>query len=128
MASSSNLTRKLTAITAATTNDAAHIDIPYPCRVLSVDWSILPTAYATGDYIIAEVAVVSVGQQVTNDAQGIISECVYALSTAVGSIGQNHEVQSINVQLPAGTRVYLHVYQNGTSNTRSIAILTVQPL
>ena len=113
-------TRSLYAATAASTNDAAHIDITVDAWIIGIDWAISVAAGATGDRVDTECSVQSVAAATTNDGMGIISRCsyCYTVTTSGATVPVNKFVGPTKLYLPAGTRVYLHTTQAGTSSTR----------
>lgn len=124
------LTRKIYGASAASTNDLAHIDIGYRCRVIGFQFNIVAPGAAASDACHAQVSVASVNSILTNDPQGVIAELglTYIMVTS-GASAQNasSSISGLNLVLPAGTRVYLHTIQTGTSVTRCTCILYLEP-
>jgi hypothetical protein len=131
MRNSQTLVRRMYAASSSTTNDLAHIDLPFACLLVAIDISIQPTVWANSDAVTAELSVSSVGAPITNDAQGILANCAYSyqFTTSGGAqTGVNKTINGIAILLPAGTRVYLHSLQNGTSATRITINLHLLPV
>jgi len=123
---SSAITRALYGSSTATTNDLAHFDIPYACRIVGIDLTITALAVTTGDSIRIECSTMSAGQLTTNDAQGVIAR---AGQNTVGSAAfTNKFIGPTAIALPAGTRVYLHCVQTGTNATLTSCVLHIVPL
>jgi hypothetical protein len=122
------IVRSIYASSAATTNDLAHIDIGYSCKVVGVAVLLDPTALAAYDAVLLEVSTASTGQQATNDAQGVIARSAYRVgTTTVGFPFSGSSWQGpMAIDIPAGTRIYIHTVQAGTSATRCSILLHLQ--
>lgn len=124
------ITRKLYGSSTATTNDLAHIDLPFGMFLVGLGIDIVPTGPSNTDALIAEVSVSSNGQQNVNDAQGVLGNASYAaalITSGIANIAVNTWNAAIAVFLPAGTRVYLHTYQVGTNATKVLVNLHFLP-
>jgi hypothetical protein len=124
------ITRKLYGSSTATTNDLAHIDLPFACRLIGVQMGVIPAAVSNSDSVKLEVSTASVGQVTTNDAQNVLCMAFFAYTLATSGAtqpGVNSFVGPLSMALPAGTRVYLHTVQSGTNATGCTAILHLQP-
>jgi hypothetical protein len=128
----STLTRKLYGSSAATTNDLAHIDIGYRCRLVGflLAMGVVDAAAAAHDECIMQISVASVGSISVNDPQGVLAEMdltTLLVTTGASNRQGNLAVSGLSIILPAGTRVYMHTYQVGTVATKCTAILYLEP-
>ena|SRR5438874_13012242 len=112
--------RRLTGLSTATTNDLAHIDFPVNGYITAMFVSILPASYASGDTVDVEISTSSTSQTTTNDAIGIIAHADFGGTVVTsGAIAPtNAFIGPCKIPVRAGTRLYLHTAQVGTSSTR----------
>ena len=123
--------RRLYASTTATTSDAAHIDIPYGCRIVGLDLTSTAAVGANGDQTVLEISTASIGQPQLSDAGGILANLgmSYVLATnGAANLSANKYVGPTGITLPPATRIYLHVYQVGSSATKHYCNLHLQPI
>lgn len=119
------------AATSSTANDLAHIDLPFACLLVAVQLAIQPTAWANNDAVTVELSLSSVGAPITNDAQGVLATACYSYeftTSGAAQTGVNSNISGMAILLPAGTRVYMHSLQAGTSSTRLFANLHMLPV
>lgn len=123
------IVRSIYASSATTTNDLAHIDIGYSCKLVGVSTVIDPTTLVALDAVLLEVSTASTGQQTTNDAQGVLARTNYragANTNSVAAPAPTSWAGPMAIDIPAGTRVYIHSLQNGTTPTRVSVLLHLQ--
>lgn len=116
-------TRSLYAASAASTNDLAHIDVLVNSTLVAVDMSIDSAVPTAADRLALELSTASVAQSTTNDAQGILAITPFTCATAVGQFSANNFKSPMSIFIPAGTRIFLHTTQTGTTSTRCRATL-----
>lgn len=113
------ITRRIFGTTTGSTNDLAHIDIPYDAWLTAIILGIAPSAFTTADRVYCEISTSSVGQSATNDALGILGhgELAGVVVTSGSIVGVTIVVAPIRLWIPRGTRIYMHTAQNGSSST-----------
>lgn len=126
----STLTRKIYGSSTSTTNDLAHLDIGYRCRLVAMSLVLSEATPGTTDNCRAQLSVASTGSLAVNDPQGVLAEAAvgFILSTSgVGNPTANFSLTGLSIILPAGTRIYLHTLQVGTAATTISGLLFLEP-
>lgn len=124
------ITRRIYGSSTATTNDLAHIDVGYRCRLVGYLLSLTSLAIINTDSVRMQLSVSSVGALTTNDPQGVLAELsnnYFVTTSGGGNMAVISTLSGLAIVLPAGTRVYIHTLQVGTSACACVAILYLEP-
>lgn len=116
------VSRQLYSAITATTQGTVYFDIPYNTTVRAIQFAIASTGTVTGDWLHAEVTLSPSAQTAVNDAQGVLAVASLSAVTSLQTDASLNATLPVNIQLKAGTRIYLNATENGSSTwvTRAV--------
>lgn len=105
----------------ATIDTSVNIIVPEDGRLTGVDWMVAGDTDADGEYVLAELSMLSSTSYTQHDSRGVLSHD--RLQVGVAGPGYDNRFIPFNLPFEAGERIYLHV--TGAAGMAPVVFVTL---